>query len=159
MHIQIQNRKKEFTIPFFYSEFGYAFNHMGKESCYKCRFKGANHCSDLIIGDYWGCDGNSSHFNSLGMSIIFVQDSKGKTLLNYIDRERFVLEKADLERGFIDNSFFDRKIKDDKYDQFKAVYEKTDIFVATKKVMGNLKYMIMKSGLLTLKDIINYKGR
>lgn len=58
-----------------------------RESCYQCKFKGMNHCSDITLGDFWGI----SKYHSLdpeelekGVSVILSYTERGNTLLEKI---------------------------------------------------------------------------
>jgi len=151
---------KVYTIPFFHSEFGYAFNHMKKENCYSCRFKGNHHSSDITLGDFWGFPRKMKGYNSWGMSAIVVNEKKGNSLLELIDLNEYELKQADLELVFKDNVYFGGSIlKDNKYQKYKEIYEKSDIFDAMEKSMGRFKCFLIKSWLMSVKDIVDIKFR
>lgn len=52
-----------------------------RPSCYNCAFKRFNTNSDIIIGDFWGCDKIApDDFDTNGVSIIFTLTMKGQRL-------------------------------------------------------------------------------
>lgn len=149
-----------FTIPFYHSEFGYAFIHMKKETCYSCKFKGSHHSSDVTIGDFWGCTRKANEYNSWGMSAIVVNEEKGQTLLEFIDMNEYELKEADIELVLKDNVYFGGNIsKDSKYQKYKELYEKSNIIDAMEKSMGKMKYFLIKSWMMSVKDIIDMKSK
>lgn len=50
-----------------------------RQSCFRCRYKSRERCSDITIGDFWGIDDNEMD-NDKGTSAIFVNTSKGMAL-------------------------------------------------------------------------------
>ena len=72
---------KTYCKEFYETEYGYAFEHMKRESCYSCRFKGDKHLSDITIGDAWGLESNDLGYNNLGVSVAFVHTEAGDRLL------------------------------------------------------------------------------
>lgn len=53
-----------------------------RPSCYECRFKGIERCSDLTVGDFWGLQGKYSDYdNDHGTSAIFVNTELGREFL------------------------------------------------------------------------------
>lgn len=147
---------KTYTIPFFHSEFGHAFTHMKKEVCYQCKFKGANHTSDITIGDFWGVDRSMPTFNAWGMSSLLIHSSKGKTLLELIDRSRFIIGEADIENVLKGNSFFGGKGRSSKYQIYKRIFDESDIFMAAEGVLGRVKYILWKSKLMELRSALTH---
>lgn len=59
-----------------------------RPSCYACKFKGINRCSDLTIGDFWGYDSYFPSFGDhYGISVAMVHNEKGKRWFNAIEDE------------------------------------------------------------------------
>ena len=53
-----------------------------RNSCFSCRFKGIECCSDITLADYWGVKGiQPEAYNPQGTSLILLHNSKGHTLL------------------------------------------------------------------------------
>lgn len=71
-----------FEKPFFKTEYGFAFNVFGRESCYRCRFKGNNRYGDIMIGDFWGATKKDEYWNKYGVSSIFAETCQGNVFLN-----------------------------------------------------------------------------
>lgn len=75
-----------------------------RPSCYACRFKTINHCSDFSIGDYWGDENLGSDFRAAnGCTLLLVHSMKGQEIMKkvapYIRVESIDLEKALLVNG------------------------------------------------------------
>lgn len=66
-----------------------------KESCYCCRYKFPNGCSDITMGDFWGAEVVFPHLDdNTGLSAIVVNSKKGLELLSALPIEYV---PADLE--------------------------------------------------------------
>lgn len=53
-----------------------------RDSCFSCRFKGIERCSDLTLADYWGVKGiQPEAYNPQGTSLILLHSDKGCALL------------------------------------------------------------------------------
>lgn len=69
---------------------GFIQNLTVRPSCFHCKFKGLNRCSDITVGDYWGLnDYHPEMINEMGTSAVLVHSEQG--------REYFDLIKNDLE--------------------------------------------------------------
>ena len=78
------NKECEFAEKFYDSDFGYAFSHYSRKSCYSCQFKGNNRSSDITIGDYWGVNADATDYNEKGVSVVIIRTPKGKALFDHI---------------------------------------------------------------------------
>ena len=61
---------KEHIKPLYSTDFGRAFRIYGTERCYKCKYKDANHCSDITLGDFWGLLPEDKGYNRYGTSVL-----------------------------------------------------------------------------------------
>ena len=53
-----------------------------RSSCFSCKFKGVERCSDITLADYWGVKGiQPDAYNPQGTSIILIHSEKGRSLL------------------------------------------------------------------------------
>ena len=53
-----------------------------RPSCYQCRFKGLNRCSDITLGDFWGAQEKYSDLdNNCGTSAVMVYTKLGNSVL------------------------------------------------------------------------------
>lgn len=53
-----------------------------RNSCFSCRFKGVERCSDITLADYWGVKGiQQEAYNQQGTSLILLHSDKGRALL------------------------------------------------------------------------------
>jgi len=56
-----------------------------RESCYNCKFKGDNYCSDITLGDCWGYESITGNENdNKGMSVVLLNTSNGQKFMEYI---------------------------------------------------------------------------
>lgn len=57
-------------------------------SCYACKFKSIHREGDLTIGDFWGIKSiHPQAFDDKGVSLVLVNDRKGKDLLEVLKKE------------------------------------------------------------------------
>ncbi len=92
---EFENGRK-FCADFYKSDYGRAFGTFARDVCYSCKFRGINHQSDITIGDYWGLTPEMSGYNHDGVSVLIVNNERGKNLINMIDINSFALMPADL---------------------------------------------------------------
>ena len=53
-----------------------------RSSCFVCKFKGIERCSDITLADYWGVKGiQPDAYNPQGTSLILIHSEKGRSLL------------------------------------------------------------------------------
>ncbi len=53
-----------------------------RSSCFACKFKGTERCSDITLADYWGVKGiQPEAYNPQGTSLILLHSNKGRALL------------------------------------------------------------------------------
>ena len=86
-HMKIEfSNGKIYRRHFFDTQFGYAFSSVQRISCYNCKFKGKDsHVGDITVGDVYGTLKENKEYNSLGTSVIVVNNSKGEELLGLLD--------------------------------------------------------------------------
>ncbi len=97
---------REYSVPFYETDYGYAFNLYGKPYCYHCNFRGKNHQADMIVGDYWGLSRGMDGYNPDGVSLFLVRTERGEKLLQKIDTADFYLQPADIELALSHNSMY-----------------------------------------------------
>lgn len=68
------------------------------ENCYSCQFAAINRISDLTLGDSWGTDFLEQE--KKGISLILIQDQKGKDLINMADLNVF---NVDIKKAIKNN--------------------------------------------------------
>lgn len=68
-----------------------------RPSCFKCRFKGAERCTDITLGDYWGVwDQMPQMDDGGGTSLVLIHTDEGERLFEEI-RPLIKSEEADIE--------------------------------------------------------------
>lgn len=95
-----------------------------RNSCFSCRFKGIERCSDITLADYWGVKGiQPEAYNSQGTSLILLHSSKGRALLENCKDKLQTVTAAD--GAFAYNPAVLTPIqKPARYDEFWAGYNK-----------------------------------
>ena len=64
---------------------GFLKNYYVRPSCFNCRFKGFQRCSDITLGDFWGVIEYHPNFsNGKGTSAILVHSTKGQMILDQL---------------------------------------------------------------------------
>ena len=59
-----------------------------RPSCYKCRFKGADRCSDFTLGDFWGIENIKPGFSDqYGTSAVMIHTEKAQKIFMAIKSE------------------------------------------------------------------------
>jgi len=62
---------------------GFIKNYLNRYSCYSCHFTGEKRCSDITVGDFWGCN-DSSFSLKKGVSFAAINTQKGEELFEKI---------------------------------------------------------------------------
>lgn len=78
------------------TDFGFAFAHFIRPSCYHCHYKGENRAADITIGDFWGDIKSENWYNKDGVSAIMLHTDKGMRFINSVDN--ILLFEAQYER-------------------------------------------------------------
>lgn len=67
---------------------GFIRNLYLRPSCYKCRFKGADRCSDFTLGDFWGIENIKPGFSDqYGISAVMIHSEKAQKIFMSIKSE------------------------------------------------------------------------
>lgn len=70
-----------------------------RDSCYDCNFKKRNRLSDITLADFWGIKNIKPEMDDdKGTSLLIINTSKGKELINKIENEIYK-EKVDFEEA------------------------------------------------------------
>ncbi len=80
LHAKFDNGRV-FEKPFVDTGYSYVFSVLGKESCYRCAFKGNNRQGDIMLGDFWGANEQDDFWNECGVSSIFAETERGNAFL------------------------------------------------------------------------------
>ena len=84
------DNSKEFRQPAAENPYqrGFIKGLYSRSSCFSCRFKGIERCSDITLADYWGVKGiQPEAYNPQGTSLILLHSDKGRALLeSYKDK-------------------------------------------------------------------------
>ena len=100
-------------------------NHALRDNCFNCRYATGERCGDITISDFWGYVPAHIRYISYqkGTSMVLVNNSKGKYLLNLIkdectiDDQRTFQEAAECNRNL-----YSPQPKPEKYDEFWSEY-------------------------------------
>ena len=59
-----------------------------RRSCYRCKFRKANHSSDITVGDFWGIEQEAPElYDNKGVSVIVINTQKGREIFEDIKSE------------------------------------------------------------------------
>ena len=95
-----------------------------RSSCFSCKFKGIERCSDITLADYWGVKGiQPEAYNPQGTSLILLHSDRGRALLESCKDKLQITVAAD--GAFTFNPAVLTPIqKPARYDEFWADYGK-----------------------------------
>ncbi len=108
----------------------YALN----DVCFQCKFVSLERVSDITMADFWGLkDKHPNQYDSTGVSMLVVNTSKGKTLLDELTNiELFDADENDLHQPRLHYSNLSPK----KYTEFWKIYKEKGYSAAVKKFCG-----------------------
>ena len=90
-------REKNYENPYMKLFIG---NMILRPSCYDCKFKELERCSDITIGDCWSINNVKPEMNDdRGISVILTHSENGEELINRIS-DNLVMEESDVEKAF-----------------------------------------------------------
>ena len=140
---------KTFCKEFYETEYGYAFEHMKREACYACRFKGEEHRSDITIGDGWGINKDDPGYNPVGNSVAFVHSEAGDSLLKELEDINLFEKESDVMKRS-NPRYLTPKPKLQKDEPFRLNFQKYGLCKACKKAYSFKKRMInaMPEGII-----------
>lgn len=75
------------------TDYGFLFSKVALSRCTDCKFKGENHRGEICIGNFWGIDKTLPIYNKYGVSIILIQNEKGKDIIEWLSKSDFELTK------------------------------------------------------------------
>jgi coenzyme F420-reducing hydrogenase beta subunit len=134
-----------FTQPFYDTDFGFAFNNYTRKACFACTQKGAEHKSDLTLGDYHGVDKFSDSYNRNGVSLIIQNSERGEQLLKFINEEEFKLQEADLFSALTHNKYYYKRREESwSWAKFDQNIRKFGLHKAVIIQQGRKKYLYTK---------------
>lgn len=97
------NMQKDLLKPMDSYEIGFQKNLILRRSCENCKFCTFPRVGDITLGDFWGINRiDASQNDGKGTSMIFVNNEKGKELLDFIQNE-IIYEKIDISINQIPN--------------------------------------------------------
>lgn len=117
---------REFAQPAAESPYqrGFIKGLYSRSSCFVCKFKGIERCSDITLADYWGVKGiQPEAYNPQGTSLILLHSDRGRALLESCRDKLQIITAAD--GAFAYNPAVLTPIqKSARYDEFWAGYNK-----------------------------------
>ena len=94
-HYLLKSKSKSETKALSLDKYGKQFlsGNCYRECCYKCRYANTVRMGDITVGDFWGIYKNHPEIiSTYGVSSVFLNTQKGKTLLNSIENTVFLKE-------------------------------------------------------------------
>ena len=96
-----------------------------RSSCFSCKFKGVERCSDITLADYWGVKGiQPDAYNPQGTSLILIHSEKGRSLLASC-KDWLKLQPAAKDAFAFNPAVLTPIEKPARYDEFWAEYGQT----------------------------------
>lgn len=92
------DNSKEFRQPAAENPYqrGFIKGLYSRNSCFSCKFKGIERCSDITLADYWGVKGiQPKAYNPQGTSLILLHSDKGRALLESCKNKLQITTAAD----------------------------------------------------------------
>lgn len=86
--------KTEFRSSYMY---GFLNNYYLRESCYDCRYANKERVGDITLGDFWGYKEKSPSYledDDRGISLVIVNNTKGKKMLKSIRKKAALVRKS-----------------------------------------------------------------
>lgn len=118
------DNSKEFRQPAAENPYqrGFIKGLYSRSSCFSCRFKGIERCSDITLADYWGVKGiQPEAYNPQGTSLILLHSDKGRALLESCKDKLQITTAADSAFTF-NPAVLTPISKPARYDEFWAGY-------------------------------------
>ena len=135
--IKIDYNKDTYIKSNFKDKYLRAFlkDYITNECCSSCKYTGKERVSDITLADFWGYVSEKYKYRNTekGISLVLINNSKGKDLFNKINSEIIFIEK-DFEEAALGNQCLRKPFeKNKKYNEFWEDYFKNDFdFVANK---------------------------
>ena len=117
----------EFTQPAAENPYqrGFIKGLYSRSSCFVCKFKGIERCSDVTLADYWGVKGiQPDDYNPQGTSLILLHSEKGRSLLECC-KEQLRLQPAAKDAFAFNPAVLAPIQKPARYDEFWEGYGQT----------------------------------
>lgn len=118
---------REFTQPAAENPYqrGFIKGLYSRSSCFVCKFKGIERCSDITLADYWGVKGlQPEAYNPQGTSLILIHSEKGRSLLASC-KDWLKLQPAAKDAFAFNSAVLTPVEKPARYDEFWAEYGQT----------------------------------
>lgn len=132
-----------FEIPFYESDYGYAFGNYTLPGCYKCNFKGENHKADVAIGDYWGLTSDMAEYNKYGASVLITRTEKGENMVSMLDMVEFNLSESNIEHAILTSTMYYKSMKKPSdWETFRENLYKKGLHYAVVQSRGKLNYLL-----------------
>ena len=135
---------KEHIKPLYSTDFGRAFRIYGTERCYKCKYKDANHCSDITLGDFWGLLPEDKGYNRYGTSVLVTHTDKGEKVLNRLSN--VMIFEYDKEKAVGNNPmYYESRKRNEKFYKFEKIYSYKGLHKAvfcTRNFPSKIKYLL-----------------
>ena len=82
---------------------GFIQNLYLRPSCYKCKFKGAERCSDFTLGDFWGIENIKPDFSDeYGVSAVMLHTQKAQKLFSLV-KDKLIITPSATEQVGLEN--------------------------------------------------------
>lgn len=120
---------------------GFLSDYYLRDSCHNCKFTNLDRAGDITVSDYWQYKSYSKSMrnNEKGISMVMINNSKGKEVFDIISKE-LVYEERSLKDAVGSNSSLSRSYpKNKKSDEFWEYYFKNGFSETVIKYLNPLK--------------------
>lgn len=117
---------------------GFIQNLYVRPSCFECKFKGADRCSDLTIGDFWAVkEYHPEFYNDKGVSAIIVHSEMGKRWIKKIEEELNIIQSSIKELACWNECLLESTVKNDRREDFFSQWNDEDLESILKELTTN----------------------
>lgn len=100
---------------------GFIQNLFVRPSCFKCKYKGIDRCSDLTIGDFWSVkEYHPEFYNENGVSAVIIHSEKGKIWFEKAKVDLYVVQATPKEVACWNESLLVPAAKNPRSEEFFA---------------------------------------
>lgn len=141
-----------------------------RRSCYKCKYKDIERCSDLTLGDFWDIGRFKPDMDdNCGISLVLVHTNRGMQILqNLLDSDKCIYEEIEspemvVNGGLHKNAFYNvdrgrlmKNIDNMNFEQLEKAYFSKRLICKIKRNLSRIigKYIISAKQQKTVKDML-----
>lgn len=105
-NIEINSKGQKYNNKFLDDDYTkiFSYDFALRNSCYRCKFNKIPRQGDITIGDFWGIEKIDKQLDdNKGLSLVLINNQKGKKLINNIKCNLTILKKENLKKATVMN--------------------------------------------------------